>query len=95
MGEETIELGGNIALTGFSDLDRDSMVVLKKIVGSYAKSFSEREKDFKKLHLELKRAEPYELVATLSASDDRSVNAKDKNLFVALDNALKGIEGNI
>lgn len=95
MTEETIELGGNIALTGFSALDRDSMIVLKKIVGRYAKSFSEKAKDFKRLHLELKKAEPYELMATLSASEEKSVNAADKNLFVALDNALKEIENSI
>jgi len=95
MNEETIELGGNIALTGFSALDRDNMIILKKIVGSYAKGFSEKAQEFKKLHLELKRAEPYELIATLTASDEKTVNAKDKNLFVALDNALKKIESSI
>lgn len=95
MTEKTIELGGNICLTGFSELDRDSMVILKKIVGSYVKGFSERAEDFKGLHVELKKGEPYRLIATLTANDEKMANAEDKNLFVALDNALKDIENSI
>ena len=38
--EEILQLGGNIELAGFKELDRDSMVVLKKIVGNYAKKFA-------------------------------------------------------
>ena len=46
---DKIELGGNIELVGFKELDHASMVVLKKIVGTYAKKFSEANSDFEKL----------------------------------------------
>lgn len=32
---DTLELGGNIQLTGFSELNGGQMIVLKKIVGNY------------------------------------------------------------
>ena len=40
--EDTVELGGNIQLNGFSRLDGASMIILKKIVGNYAKKIAEK-----------------------------------------------------
>jgi len=94
---ETIKLGGNIELTGFSELDGGSMIILKKIVGSYARKFSDRLKDFEKLALELnEQGNELEINAKLMVSGkETSADAKDKNLFVALDRVLKELEKNI
>ena len=40
--EETIKLGGSIELSGFSNLDGGQMIVLKKIVGNYARKMEEK-----------------------------------------------------
>lgn len=94
---ETIKLGGNIELTGFSELDGGSMIILKKIVGSYSRKFSDSLKDFEKLVLELnEQGNELEVNAKLIVGGkETSANAKDKNLFVALDSVLKELEKNI
>ncbi len=97
--EETLELGGNIELTGFRELDGGSMIILKKIVGNYAKKFSELAKNFEKLHLTMKaihereKSEKYELHAKV-IDNGKLYNAEavDRNLFVAVDSILKKIE---
>lgn len=89
---ETVELGGNIALTGFSEIDGASMIILKKIIGRYAKDVSEKDNDFKRLELVLVKTEPYEMTAVLTAKEEKKTNASDLNLFIALDNVLKKLE---
>ena len=92
-----LKLGGNIELSGFSDLDGGVMIVLKKIVGNYAKRMSEKAADFEKLHLVMKtihakeKSEKYEIHAKMHAKDTLMGDATDRNLFVAVDNSLKSI----
>ncbi len=94
---ETIKLGGNIELTGFSDLDGGSMIVLKKIVGSYTRKFSDSLKDFEKLVIELnKQGNELEINAKLMVGGkEAKANSKNKNLFIALDTVLKELEKKI
>jgi len=91
---ETIKLGGNIELTGFSELDGGSKIILKKIVGSYARKFSDSLKDFEKLVIELdQQGNELEINAKLIVGGKETpANAKDKNLFVAVDIVLKELE---
>jgi len=91
---ETIRLGGNIELTGFSELDGGSMIILKKIVGSYTRKFSDSLKNFEKLALELnEQGNELEINARLMVGGkEKSANTKDKNIFVALDSALKKLD---
>ena len=65
---DTMQLGGNIELNGFNELERSKLVVVKKIVGNYAKEFSDKTR-FDKLSLtlaldgtEFKIAADYELM---------------------------------
>ncbi|MBI2650291.1 hypothetical protein HYX04_03180 [Candidatus Woesearchaeota archaeon] len=97
MGDD-IALGGNIQLTGFRDIDSSSMVVLKKVIGNYAKRIAELTKKLNALHITLKpvhereKSEKYEVHAKIV--DDGKVYASettDRNLFVAVDNVLKKI----
>ena len=102
MDEETLELGGNISLTGFGVLEPGVMVVVKKIVGNYAKKLSEVTKNFEQISLVLKpvhqkeKSELYELHAKMVAAG-KPVTAEitDRNLFFALDKVLKKIESEI
>ena len=98
MDDEQIKLGGNIQLTGFKIIDGSSMIVLKKIVGNYAKRISEITKKFEMLHITLKpihereKSQKYEIHAKVI--DDGKVYASEtteRNLFVAIDSTLKKI----
>lgn len=97
MGDD-VRLGGNIQLTGFRDIDSSSMVVLKKIIGNYAKRIAELTKKMEVLHITLKpvhereKSEKYEVHVHLI--DNGKVYASevtDRNLFVAVDSVLKKI----
>lgn len=99
---DVVELGGNIELKGFSELDGASMVVVKKIVGNYAKKFSEKCKKFEKLSVTLKKvhkrekSEKYELHAKVSdGGKDYNAEITDRNLFFVLDSVLKKVEKEI
>ena len=97
--DQILELGGNIELKGFSDVDKGSMVIVKKIIGNYAKKFSEKNKDFSKLVLTMKgvhereKSEKYELHGNVLLGG-QTVAAKitDRNLFYAIDKVLKKLE---
>jgi len=95
----TIELGGNIILTGFKELDRSSMVIVKKLVGSYSRKISTASKNFEQLSIVLKRIHGTE--EAMKPEDKFEINVKaidngkifsseitDFNLFITLDNAL-------
>ena len=98
MDDESVQLGGNIQLTGFRVIDSSSMIVIKKIVGNYTKRISDLAKRLETLHVTLKpihqreKSEIYEVYA--KAIDDGKVYASEttnRNLFVAVDDALKKI----
>lgn len=99
MQEDTVELGGNISLSGFKDLEPGSMIIIKKIVGNCAKKFSEKSPDFEKLALTMKKvhekekSEKYEMHAKLILKGKPVVaEDTDRNLFVVIDKVLKKIE---
>ena len=85
-----IELGGNIKLVGFSDLDPASLIVVKKITGNYARKISEKvNSDLDELSLELKDNSSKNINSSLKFKD-KTFNAEvnDSNLFYALDKVL-------
>jgi len=97
--EETLELGGNIELKGFSDLDKASMVIIKKIAGNYAKKFSEKNKNFSKLTLTMKgvhereKGGKYEVHGKLLlGGKTEAAEITDRNLFYAIDKVLKKLD---
>ena len=96
-----IELGGNIELSGFKELNSSELIVLKKIIGSYARKFSDHHKDYEKLSLTLKKvhgkkSSKYELQAKLSLGKKPiTVEYTDNNLFVTLAEALKKLEAQV
>ena len=54
MDEDLVVLGGNIELSGFGSIDRSSMFILKKIIGSYVRRYSSKTANLQKVHLILK-----------------------------------------
>ena len=96
--DDIMQLGNNIQLSGFRDIDSASLVVLKKIVGNYARRMSEISDKFEKLHITLKtvheteKSEKYEIHAKLLNDGKPYVSdVTERNLFVAVDSALKKI----
>lgn len=95
---ETLKLGGNIELVGFRELDKSEMVVVKKIVGNYVRKLTELCNKFEQLSLTLKpvhkreKSESFEIHAKLLDNGKPFVSlTTDRNLYVAIDNALKKI----
>jgi hypothetical protein len=86
-------LGGNIELRGFNALDGGSMIVLKKIIGNYARRFADSHQS-EKLALTLaQNADTYALTGSvlLQGREFRAEHA-GKNVFFLVDSVLKKIE---
>ncbi|MCP3682557.1 MAG: hypothetical protein GY861_07685 [bacterium] len=100
--EDKVALGGSIELSGFKEIDGGSMVVLKKIVGNYAKKFSEvcgkfelLSVNMKKVH-EKEKSEKYEIHVKVTDNGSQfNSEVTDMNLFFAVDKALKKVESEI
>tara|TARA_Y100000310_G_scaffold231819_1_gene234533 strand:- start:10365 stop:10739 length:375 start_codon:yes stop_codon:yes gene_type:complete len=96
--DDSVQLGGNIELSGFRDIDGASMVVLKKIIGNHARRMTEISDKFESLKVTMKpvheteKSEKYEIHTQLM-NDGKPVVSEvvDRNLFVAVDDALKKI----
>ena len=97
-----IELGGNITLVGFKELGYAEFVIVKKVVGNYARKFSEKT-PFSNLRLTLKpihkttdEVTKFEIKANLEI-DGTHYNAElvEHNLFIAIDTILKKLEAQL
>lgn len=102
MAEETLELGGKIQLTGFSEIDRADMIVVKKIVGNHVKRIAEHLPQFDGLHLTLKKVhakegEPiYEIHGQVVGKGKvYTCEINDRNIYVGLDLNLKKLASEI
>ncbi|MGM5481091.1 MAG: hypothetical protein ACQESE_01630 [Nanobdellota archaeon] len=97
-----IELGGNITLVGFKDLGYAEFVVVKKVVGNYARRFSERKNmqnltvTLKPIHQTTEEPSKYEIKSKLDING-KIYNSDDVefNLFIGLDNVLKKLEAQL
>jgi len=89
----TIQLGGNIELVGFKELDGGSMVIVKKMVGNHVRKMTDMATNFEKLTLTLKQVHgsngKFEINAKV-IDNGRPVTSEvtDFNLFMTLDKAL-------
>jgi hypothetical protein len=88
----SIKLGGGIELDGF-DVEKAHLVVIKKMVGNYAKEMTEKAQGFEKVVVSLnKEGDSYNIKAELTDSGNQiSADSSEKNLFMALDKALKEV----
>ncbi len=92
--EDTVELGGSIQLNGFSSLDGASMIILKKVVGNYAKTFSEKCSKFEKLSVTMLSEDKFS-AELLNEGNSITAEITNNNLFFALDSVLKEIDSKI
>ena len=95
-----IELGGNIFLDGFNEINGGEMIILKKLVGNYVKELTEKKGNFKKLSLNLNKTllgekNVFHLQAELHADEQYNSEARDGNLFFVIDKAFKEINGKL
>jgi len=88
-----MKLGGNITLDGFENLEPAMLVVVKKMVGIYAKRFSETLGSVDSL--EVVRSENSISVRLTSKEKTFEENANDNNLFVTLSKALTNLANKI
>lgn len=91
--KETISLGGNIELNGFQNIEKAKLVVLKKIIGNYAKQMQENKSDYKKLVITLEGNESNAKIRSELIAGNNSIRGNDtqNNIFVAIDGSLKKI----
>jgi len=92
---ETIELGGNINLVGFKELEPQQLIVVKKIVGNFVKKIQTRYKEFNSIIVDLKRVHNSgsQIITKLVIENKNyAVEVTDFNLFFALNKALKRVE---
>jgi ribosome-associated translation inhibitor RaiA len=97
--EESVELGGNITLSGFSGRDFTELIVVKKIVGQYARKFTDGIPGFSRLAVTLKDVHGHEgghgkseiVVKVIIASQEYDAEVTEHNLYMALDTALKRV----
>jgi len=85
-----IELGGNIKLENFEDIDKGILVVVKKMVGNYVKKISEKNKNFKEIIIK-KENNHVEIVCV--CDKEIKAEAKETNLFFSLSKALEEVLG--
>ncbi|MEK6964020.1 MAG: hypothetical protein AABX70_06320 [Nanoarchaeota archaeon] len=93
-----MELGGNITLVGFKELESSELIVIKKVVGSYARKMADSSTNFENLTVTLKtvhrtpKSEKYEVHARyLDNGQLYTSEATERNLFMALDECLRRV----
>ncbi len=88
-----VEIGGNIELINFDDLEPERLIVAKKMIGNYVKKIADSKKDFEKIIIELKNKEKNEVKGNLTIAGKETVEeVSDKNLFFALDKLLSKLD---
>ena len=84
-----IELGGNIKLDGFENLEPAQLIVVKKVIGNYAKEISEKV-EFSEFLVIL---EGNKISVKVTAKDKTIEEGEDgDNLFVTLDKVLAKVK---
>ena len=80
-----MKLGDRIEIEGFDNMEPATLIVVKKMIGSSAKTISENHGEFTTLKIILKSDTKYELNSELVLNEKtHSANAKSDNLFFGL-----------
>jgi len=88
--DNSIKLGGNIELSGIENFSSAQMIVLKKVIGMYARKFSE--KGLERLCVSFGDGVSVEAVCN---GNIVSSAAQHENLFFSVDAVLKDIESQL
>ncbi|MBT5021218.1 hypothetical protein HOK51_02945 [Candidatus Woesearchaeota archaeon] len=97
MEEDIMTLGGSIELTGFKDLDRGALVVLKKMVGNHVRKMTEVNSGFEKLTMTKKNVHGSDKKVEIQAKlilNGKPINREetDFNLFFTVDRVLTSLQ---
>ena len=99
--KDEINLGGNITLSGFKELDKTTMVVVKKIVGSRTKKITDSYENFENITVKLKQMHGdkktekglFEIHIRVVLGGKQTVSeATGRNLFFILAEAFSKLE---
>jgi len=89
--EGSLRLGGNIELFGVENIDHSSMIILKKIIGNYARKFSDKGGSSVTVRFGEGKVD-----VEINANDTTlSSTASHENVFFMVDDALKQIESKL
>lgn len=99
---DSVQLGGNIELSGFKEVDGGTMIILKKIIGTYARKFSDSLQKFEKLSVNMKEihetegSKKFEIHGKLVDNGKvHAAEATDRNLFTCVDSVMKKLENSL
>ncbi|MBT3416830.1 hypothetical protein HON86_02965 [Candidatus Woesearchaeota archaeon] len=91
-----IELGGNINLDGFDNVEQGKLIIIKKILGNYVKNLIENTENFESILLSLKTEENNLIEVKLKCGANELIcNSSDNNIFFAMNNVLTELESNL
>lgn len=97
-----MELGGNIELVGFNDIDVSEMVVLKKIIGNFTRKLADHMgDDYQKLIIDMKHvhgisSSKFQVQAKLmTQGKPYASEVTENNLFVCISDVMKKLEAQI
>jgi len=85
-----IELGDKIKLNGFDNLDPAAIIVVKKMVGSFARKFIEKNGLYEFFEITNENNK----ISTSMIVEDNTINSisNEKNIYFGLSKALKGLK---
>lgn len=100
---EFLELGDYIRLSGFKEVDRNSMVIIKKMLGNFLRELMQKDEEnvmitvnLKSVHKTEDKAKKYELKINLE-DNGKVYHAEivDNNIFVGISDLLKKVDQQI
>lgn len=95
---ESVKLGEKIQLSGFNDSDSGEKKIIRKVVGNYLNKFEKLDENVSSLKIRLKKVHEteknalFQINVLLTTDEDYTSEETERNLFFALDKALKNIE---
>jgi hypothetical protein len=93
---ENLELGGNITLSGFKDIENREMIVLKKIIGNYVRRFRDHSGGYQGLKISMKTVhgeKKFELIGEVILEKKKhNAEITQPNLFMGIDELMKKLE---
>ncbi len=89
----SIELGGNITLVGFSEKEFTELIVVKKMVGQYARKLSDSVglDTLKVTHKGVGNSKSEVNILAIIEGKEYNSSVTDPNIYVAIDTAMKKI----
>ena len=93
---DTISLGSIIQLSGFSAAGHSHLNIIRKIVGAFVRSLTDKKLQVENLTLILNQQEKAAITATIILPEKTlTEEAVNQNLFMAISEALRKLEAQL